>query len=132
MVPIFAKFGYILDQFGPNIVFRTYCIYFHHIEENEVLHDILSNKSIKVEILVPILTTNGSILSQFGQILSYIKCSLFYAEYEIIRGRMTSFVIKVSKIYLWYQFLDKIGSIFSQIAPDPILTRTLIYAHKVN
>ena len=45
---------------------------------------------------------------------------------------MTSFVIKVSKIYLWYQFLDKIGSIFSQIAPDLILTIALIYAHKMN
>ena len=98
LVPMFAKFGYILDQFGPNIVFRTDCIYFHHMEENEVLHDILSNKNIKAEILVPILTTNSSILSQFGQILSYIKCSLFYVEYEIIICRMTSFVINVSNI----------------------------------
>ena len=55
LVPIFAKFGSILDQFGPSIVFRTDCIYLHHMEENEVSHDIFIDKNLKVLVLVPIL-----------------------------------------------------------------------------
>ena len=75
LVPIFAKLGSILNQFDSNIVFKPDSIYY--MEDNEVLHNICSNKSIKDEILILILTTNGSILSQFGQILSSIKRILF-------------------------------------------------------